>query len=238
MASIPRHDQEKEEREERQRQQRQQREERDRRSDNASPDDNGRYGDDRGPDDRGGGDRRQLLEDKPHDFIERTRPEDRLDDTSHHGQLTRDNVNPNIPSVKRDDPMILRDPGGIVDPNSLGMSQAQEGTPPPQRTDQPEQWPERDPVTGQAAPREGQPEQQSDWGTMGSGVEGSINEPPGSSIGSNVPEEPPPEPLPEGAEAEGSEAVYDDEWEEEDDEANEVTSDKSRSTSKKKKSKK
>jgi hypothetical protein len=48
-------------------------------------------------------------------FIEKTRPED---PSGRPGQLTRDNVNPNIPSGKQGDP-----PGPIVDPNSLGMEQ-------------------------------------------------------------------------------------------------------------------
>jgi len=47
------------------------------------------------------------------DFIERTKPEDPSD---RFGQLTRDNVNPDIPSAEPGK-------GGIVDPNSLGMPQ-------------------------------------------------------------------------------------------------------------------
>jgi len=62
--------------------------------------------------DDGRNERDRLLQDKPHDFIERTKPEDRIDDR---GQLTRDNVNPAIPSAPRGE-------GGIVDPNTLGMS--------------------------------------------------------------------------------------------------------------------
>ena len=46
-----------------------------------------------------GEERTRLLDEKPFDFIERTKPEDRLDQTRQPGQLTRDNVNPNIPSV-------------------------------------------------------------------------------------------------------------------------------------------
>ena len=72
---------------------------------------------------RDDGDHRKLLEEKPFDFIERTRPEDRLDPAG--GQQTRDNVNPNIPSVTPEEtgPPIARvkDPGGIVDPKRLGM---------------------------------------------------------------------------------------------------------------------
>lgn len=69
--------------------------------------------------------RRQLLVDRPHDFIERTLPEDRLPLEVSHGQITRDNVNPNIPSAG---------PGGgrIVDPSTLGMEQGGvEGDPVP-----------------------------------------------------------------------------------------------------------
>jgi len=62
-----------------------------------------------GDDERG-----QLLVDRPHDYIERTLPEDRLSDRG--GQLTRDNVNPAIPSAEQGQ-------GGIVDPTSLGMEQ-------------------------------------------------------------------------------------------------------------------
>jgi hypothetical protein len=61
--------------------------------------------------------RRRLLEEKPFDYIERTRPED---PSGRPGQLTRDNVNPNIPSGKPGDPP---NSGGIVDPTSLGMPQ-------------------------------------------------------------------------------------------------------------------
>jgi len=62
--------------------------------------------------DDGRNERDRLLQDKPHDFIERTKPEDRIDDR---GQLTRDNVNPAIPSAPPGT-------GGIVDPNTLGMA--------------------------------------------------------------------------------------------------------------------
>ena len=62
-------------------------------------------------------------------FIEKTRPED---PSGRPGQLTRDNVNPHIPSGKRGDP-----PGPIVDPASLGMEQG--GVPPtaPMRPEKP-----------------------------------------------------------------------------------------------------
>ena len=51
-------------------------------------------------------------------FIEKTRPED---PSGRAGQLTRDNVNPNIPSAKAEVGVV--NPGGIVDPTSLGMEQ-------------------------------------------------------------------------------------------------------------------
>ena len=50
-------------------------------------------------------------------FIEHTRPED---PSGRAGQLTRDNVNPNIPSGE---PGAPTNAGGIVDPTSLGMEQ-------------------------------------------------------------------------------------------------------------------
>jgi len=110
----------------------------------------------------GGEDRTRLLDEKPFDFIERTKPEDRLDQTNHPGQQTRDNVNPNIPSVSPDKlgPPHARipNPGGIVDPKSLGM-ESQAGVAPPVLPNQPEQWPMRDEATGvaaQAAPKAGE----------------------------------------------------------------------------------
>lgn len=56
------------------------------------------------------------------DFIQRTRPDD---PSEHFGQLTRDNINPDIPSAPPGT-------GGIVDPRTLGMPQAagdDQGTP-------------------------------------------------------------------------------------------------------------
>jgi hypothetical protein len=50
-------------------------------------------------------------------FLEKTRPED---PSGRPGQLTRDNVNPAIPSGERGAPP---NSGGIVDPTSLGMPQ-------------------------------------------------------------------------------------------------------------------
>jgi len=58
---------------------------------------------------------KHMEEERQHpDFIERTRPDDPSD---HFGQLTRDNVNPDIPSAEPGQ-------GQIVDPNTLGMPQA------------------------------------------------------------------------------------------------------------------
>ena len=85
---------------------------------------------------------RMEEERKRPDFLERTRPDDPSD---HFGQLTRDNVNPDIPSVAREETgppgQRIPNPGGIVDPNTLGMDQSQRGVPPPPATNQPEQWP-------------------------------------------------------------------------------------------------
>jgi hypothetical protein len=69
----------------------------------------------------------KVIEEKPFDFIEKTKPEDRIDgdidQRAGRGQLTRDNVNPAIPSAKPGE-------GGIVDPKSLGM-ESQAGAAPP-----------------------------------------------------------------------------------------------------------
>ena len=70
-----------------------------------------------------GKDRNRLLDEKPFDFIEKTKPEDRLGEV---GQQTRDNVNPAIPSAEPGG-------GGIVDPRSLGM-ESQGGVAPPAAT--------------------------------------------------------------------------------------------------------
>ena len=87
------------------------------------------------------------------DFIERTLPEDPSD---HFGQLTRDNVTPDIPSSKTRE-------GWIVDPNTLQMDQSQRGEQPP-------------PVEGQPEQREGEAPPIEPLRTA------SINEPPGSNV--------------------------------------------------------
>jgi len=85
-----------------------------------------------------------------HDFIERTRPDD---PSEHQGQLTRDNVNPDIPSAPPGT-------GGIVDPNTLGMPQAGgQGTPSINEPPGSQVIPDAPPDT---PPPEPQPEQQRD----------------------------------------------------------------------------
>ena len=82
-------------------------------------------------------------------FIEHTRPED---PSGRPGQLTRDNVNPNIPSGKQGDP-----PGPIVDPNSLGMPQGGVAPTSPMR-------PERSTDQKSRLPNQDQPPQPKDKG--------------------------------------------------------------------------
>jgi hypothetical protein len=155
--------------------------------------------------------RSRLLEDKPFDFIERTRPEDPLADTSHHGQQTRDNVNPAIPSVSPEETgppnARVKDPGGIVDPKRLGM-EGTAGVAPPAPENQPEQWPSlgldhtKD-ATDQVQEAENR-QRQAKEGGGGLGEADrltSINEPPGSRIytGEDGPNQAPTDPqnLPE-----------------------------------------
>jgi len=139
-----------------------------------------------------GDDRRELLEDKPFDFIERTKPEDRLDDTSHHGQQTRDNVNPAIPSVAPEETgppnARIKDPGGIVDPKRLGMESIA-GVAPPEPANKVEQWPSlgldhtKD-ANDQVQEAENR-QRQAEEGSGGLGEPDrllSINEPPGSKV--------------------------------------------------------
>ena len=114
-------------------------------------------------------DRRQRSDPE---FIEHTKPED---PSPRPGQLTRDNVNPNIPSGPKDHPLLPDgrvDPnaGGIVDPNTLGMDQSQVGEKPPERI-----YPEREGPQAQTTPGEIE------------GSQYSINEPPGSDVYSHVP---------------------------------------------------
>ena len=145
---------------------------------------------------RGSGDRRQLLEEKPFDYIERTKPEDPLDGTSHHGQLTRDNVNPNIPSVEPEEtgsPIArVQNPGGIVDPKMLGM-ESQAGEAPPAAEHQPEQWPSlgldhtKDPKDQVQEAENRQRQAAEGSGGLGNQVL-SINEPPGSDVMKGIPE--------------------------------------------------
>jgi hypothetical protein len=128
--------------------------------------------------------RERLLDEKPFDFIERTRPEDPTGDRR---QLTRDNVNPNIPSVEPEETGLpiarVKDPGGIVDPKSLGM-ESQAGAQPPKLVNQPEQWPKNDDATGQAKQpeRSAEPAQQYTEAQIAAHMH-SPNEPVGSTIG-------------------------------------------------------
>jgi hypothetical protein len=128
--------------------------------------------------------RGQLLIDRPSDYIERTLPEDRLPAEISRGQTTRDNVNPNIPSADRGQQ------GPIVDPSTLGMEQGGIAPPEPQ---------EAPPVlqgTQGAAPT---PQQTPPLDTPhGTGSAASINEPVGSTIGSENPGGPGGPPAPEG----------------------------------------
>jgi len=137
-------------------------------------------------------DRRQRTEP---DFLEKTRPED---PSPRPGQLTRDNVNPNIPSGPKDRPVLPDgrvDPnaGGIVDPNTLGMEQ---GGVAPKYPPLPDELRKQREVGEAPAP-----DQQD--AIMGSQY--SINEPPGSDV-TPEPVEPPTEPPPPAPEGRGKTA--------------------------------
>ena len=116
-------------------------------------------------------------------FIEKTRPED---PSGRAGQLTRDNVNPHIPSVTREQlgPAIARiqNPGGIVDPTSLGMEQGGVAATYPDTSDsinEPDTKPGTD-YRGELRAdtrTEPPPDLPPGHGNF------SINEPPGSSVG-------------------------------------------------------
>jgi hypothetical protein len=125
-------------------------------------------------------------------FIEHTKAED---PSGRPGQLTRDNVNPNIPSAAKEarepDECGRIDPnaGGIVDPNTLGMPQggvAPKYPPPPeelrkQREAEGKEGENPDLPEGVVSPRAG-----------------SINEPPGSNVYGKTEEDIPPEVLAKG----------------------------------------
>jgi hypothetical protein len=139
-----------------------------------------------------GEERTRLLEEKPYDFIERTKPEDRIDGGTRQGQQTRDNVNPNIPSVSPEElgppERRIPNPGGIVDPKKLGM-ESTAGTPPPAAENQPEQWPSLGldhTKHGEEQIQEAENRQrQAEEGSGGLGEKDrlpSINEPPGSKV--------------------------------------------------------
>jgi hypothetical protein len=100
-------------------------------------------------------------------FIEKTKAED---PSGRPGQITRDNVNPNIPSADKErliDECGRVDPnaGGIVDPNSLGMPQGGVAAKTPPTPDELRTQREAEAKEGTVSPREG-----------------SINEPPGSNV--------------------------------------------------------
>jgi len=140
-----------------------------------------------------GDEQRELLEKKPFDFIERTKPEDRMPDTGNNpGQQTRDNVNPNIPSVSPEEvgPATARvkDPGGIVDPRRLGM-ESQAGVKPPEPENKVEQWPslglDHTKDAGDQVQEAENRQRQAEEGSGGLGEPDrllSINEPPGSKV--------------------------------------------------------
>jgi len=122
------------------------------------------------------------------DFIERTLPEDPSD---HYGQLTRDNVNPDIPSSKTRE-------GQIADPNTLKMDQSQQGEQPPEREDQPEQWPQAQKVPASGEYQKADDLQQQHEVDPNAPIpplprQASINEPPGSNVlpGEGGPNQPP-----------------------------------------------
>ena len=138
---------------------------------------------------------KHMEEERQHpDFIERTRPDDPSD---HFGQLTRDNVNPDIPSAP---PRT----GGIVDPNSLGMPQGREGVAPPEPAEKVEQWPslglDHTKDAGDQVQEAKNRQRQAEEGSGGLGEPPrlhSINEPPGSNV---LPGEGGPNQIPDGAE--------------------------------------
>ena len=116
-------------------------------------------------------DRRQRTEP---DYLEKTKPED---PSARPGQLTRDNVNPNIPSGPKDRPLLPDgrvDPnaGGIVDPKYVGDGggRGRCRPPPPKALDPDPQ--------NLAVSKEGEI----------TGSQYSINEPPGSDVTPDVPE--------------------------------------------------
>jgi len=127
---------------------------------------------------------RKLEEKQRPDFIETTRPEDPSD---HFGQLTRDNVNPDIPSAPKPGEAVKGEVGGIVDPNSLGMDQSQQGAQPPLAEDQREQWPQAQKMPASGEHQKADDLQQSHAFDPNAPMPeplrtASINEPPGSNI--------------------------------------------------------
>ena len=116
-------------------------------------------------------------------FIEKTKAED---PSGRPGQITRDNVNPNIPSAGKERLIdecgrVDPNPGGIVDPNSLGMEQGGVAPKTPPTPDELRTQREAEAKEGAVSPREG-----------------SINEPPGSNVYGKTEEDVPPEVLAKG----------------------------------------
>lgn len=124
------------------------------------------------PDDKHREAQQKVIEEKRFDFIEKSKPEDRIDGDldvrAGRGQLTRDNVNPAIPSAKPGE-------GDIVDPKRLGM-ESQAGAAPPKRE-------EPRPVA-----KSDEPASQ----ILSEDTPASINEPPGSHVQVLVEAEPQP----------------------------------------------
>jgi len=124
-------------------------------------------------------------------FIEKSTAED---PSGRPGQVTRDNVNPNIPSAAKEarEPdqcgRVDPNPGGIVDPNSLGM---------PQGGVAPKTPPTPDELRKQREAEAGQHEGELPDGTVAP-RQGSINEPPGSNVLGKTEEDVPPEILAKG----------------------------------------
>jgi hypothetical protein len=100
---------------------------------------------------------------KPHDYIETTRPEDPSD---HAGQQTRDNVNPAIPSAE---PKALREAKSQQPPLDIGEPEGAKIIPPNEGGIEPTPNLTRDEVLAYRAERGDKPAE-------------SVNEPPGSVV--------------------------------------------------------
>jgi hypothetical protein len=137
---------------------------------------------------------RKAQVDRPHSYLDepmdertglRGKPESPSDNP---GQKTRDNVTPVIPSVQPDPKVI--NPGGIVDPTSLGMEQGgvQPVYPPPVKSINeprtPAEQSDHNPLGAAALRSDPKPNTTLTPGPGGSSLDNaSINEPPGSDVG-------------------------------------------------------